>query len=560
MTLCNDVLRFDLTSASPAFLRSMNRLRLDGRLCDVTVRLESVSLRGHRVLFAACSPYLRDQFLLNPNAIEVRISLPQDPRVGFDLLLSCYTGRLEVPTRDLLAYLTAASYLQMDHVVERCTQALGRYIQPLLSSRNTGILKHRKVQDDFRKWPNQAEMDYEPDKASASPISDGSNEQKPEGPQQLPDCTVPWPQAGLDDEGLSCVEGHTAKHGADESHTVDIVAAGCEADESPQNFCMVKLEVLSDDEIDETGSLGKVSGGVGDCSINTEIVSPARDDYYIHSTLDTKDTVADDSIEEPYREYVSSAGRSTPTQEAESTKELPGVTYLQMPTEDAGFMGTLPEQSEDVAGKLEAVANGRGKVTRSGRTLPLRLLMPSLHHKAPISSSTAITQRHFECGKCLKGFSHIEGLWAHMRSHKIFLCPRCGREFTQSSNLTRHLRIHTGVKPFACNLCGRCFTQKSSLQDHMNLHSGDRPHRCRYCRAGFAHKPALRRHLREQHNKSCAENALQDTVGRLTPLNMLTAEETPVVSETRDYHKVCSSEGQFSLRRPSWTEGSSGSI
>ncbi|KAM9257781.1 zinc finger and BTB domain-containing protein 12 [Morus bassanus] len=129
MSSCAEVLRFQLPGHEAAALRSMNRLRAEERFCDVTIVARSLRFRGHRVILAACSPFLRDQFLLNP-AAELRVSLAHSARVLADLLLSCYTGALEFAGRDLVNYLTAASYLQMEHVVERCRGALARFIQP----------------------------------------------------------------------------------------------------------------------------------------------------------------------------------------------------------------------------------------------------------------------------------------------------------------------------------------------------------------------------------------------------------------------------------------------
>ena len=54
--------------------------------------------------------------------------------MGRRLLLSCYTGVLEVPLRELVGYLTAASALQMSQVVERCAQAVSQYLDPTLAN------------------------------------------------------------------------------------------------------------------------------------------------------------------------------------------------------------------------------------------------------------------------------------------------------------------------------------------------------------------------------------------------------------------------------------------
>lgn len=46
------------------------------------------------------------------------------------LLQSCYTGTLIFHSKDIVNYLTAASYLQMEHIVEKCRGALSMYMQP----------------------------------------------------------------------------------------------------------------------------------------------------------------------------------------------------------------------------------------------------------------------------------------------------------------------------------------------------------------------------------------------------------------------------------------------
>lgn len=49
--------------------------------------------------------------------------------VVYDLLQSCYTGILQFSSEEIVNYLTAASYLQMEHIVERCRGALKKYMQ-----------------------------------------------------------------------------------------------------------------------------------------------------------------------------------------------------------------------------------------------------------------------------------------------------------------------------------------------------------------------------------------------------------------------------------------------
>ncbi|NXA34787.1 ZBT26 protein, partial [Eudromia elegans] len=125
----SDILHFKFDNYGDSMLQKMNKLREENKFCDVVVHIDDVEVYGHKIVFAAGSPFLRDQFLLNDSR-EVKISILQSSEVGRQLLLSCYSGILEFPEMELVNYLTAASFLQMSHIVERCTQALWKFIKP----------------------------------------------------------------------------------------------------------------------------------------------------------------------------------------------------------------------------------------------------------------------------------------------------------------------------------------------------------------------------------------------------------------------------------------------
>lgn len=124
------ILQFRFACYADSMLQKMNLLRHQKRFCDVTVRLNDLEVQGHKVVFAAGSSFLRDQFILQQDSDEVQITMSQEASVGHQLLLSCYTGQLEFPELELVNYLTVASFLQMGHVVEQCTQALSKFIKP----------------------------------------------------------------------------------------------------------------------------------------------------------------------------------------------------------------------------------------------------------------------------------------------------------------------------------------------------------------------------------------------------------------------------------------------
>ncbi|XP_049620112.1 zinc finger and BTB domain-containing protein 26 [Syngnathus scovelli] len=129
------ILQFHFATFGDSMLQKMNLLRHQRRFCDVTVRINQLTVPGHKVVFAAGSSFLRDQFILQQDSNEVQISMIQEAKVGQQLLLSCYTGQLEFPELELVNYLTVASFLQMGHIVEQCTQALNKFIKPQPSHR-----------------------------------------------------------------------------------------------------------------------------------------------------------------------------------------------------------------------------------------------------------------------------------------------------------------------------------------------------------------------------------------------------------------------------------------
>ncbi|XP_053328725.1 zinc finger and BTB domain-containing protein 6 [Spea bombifrons] len=124
----SDILHFQFEQQGDGVLHKMNILREQNLFCDVSISINDAEFHGHKVVFAACSTFMRDQFLLNQSR-HVHITILQNAEVGQKLLMSCYTGVLEVRKNELLKYLTAASYLQMVHIVEKCTEALSRYLQ-----------------------------------------------------------------------------------------------------------------------------------------------------------------------------------------------------------------------------------------------------------------------------------------------------------------------------------------------------------------------------------------------------------------------------------------------
>ncbi|KAI1882364.1 hypothetical protein AGOR_G00249920 [Albula goreensis] len=116
--------RVEFPDFSCSILQKLNQQRQLGQLCDITVVIQGRHYRAHRAVLAASSPYFCDQVLLKNSQ---RVVLPDVMHhcVFESLLQSCYTGSLQLPAGEVVGYLTAASFLQMWHVVDKCTELLG---------------------------------------------------------------------------------------------------------------------------------------------------------------------------------------------------------------------------------------------------------------------------------------------------------------------------------------------------------------------------------------------------------------------------------------------------
>ncbi|XP_053190410.1 myoneurin [Scomber japonicus] len=112
-------------AARAAVLDNLNQQREEGRLCDLSIQVQGQVFRAHRCVLAASSPYFHDQVLLK-NVTTVSLPSVMDPVAFESVLSSAYTGQLSIVHDDIVNYVTVASFLQMWHIVDKCTEILKR--------------------------------------------------------------------------------------------------------------------------------------------------------------------------------------------------------------------------------------------------------------------------------------------------------------------------------------------------------------------------------------------------------------------------------------------------
>ncbi|KAL4629612.1 zinc finger and BTB domain-containing protein 12 isoform X1 [Arapaima gigas] len=550
-----EVLCFRLPGHGDATLQNMNTLRSRQHFCDITiVASDQQTFRGHKVVLAACSPFLRDQFLLNPSS-ELQVSMLHSSSVVCQLLQSCYTGILQFSPKEIVNYLTAASYLQMEHVVEKCRGALSQYLQPRVPSPSGTIkleenqssplceggrhLSHTKSPPPSQLAPlvlpsrrnSQAcvDMRTQSDLRKDSPV-DGNIavlKVKPAGPseefeeeEEREDYEVFQVCIEDDEEGMEDKRGEDDVGEVGSGPAVSLDSRFQETAVSREKGCDGEGEQMGDHMGGGVGREGyriwkRKQGDQRGSRVRgfrhrkrqvreRRLTGPHfQDEWHIPITENIMGNYG--LVQSDFNHGATKSASSSffPSCDLSQTggDRVPHVGY--------GISESRAENIAEEHGSDNSPAHfGLDNSGNQGLGIPSTREESESESVAVVGSTSS--GGPVSCDPCGLTFPSAESLTLHARSaHPLFVCPRCGKQFNHASNLNRHMSIHRGNKSHCCHLCHKTFTQKSTLCDHMNLHSGERPHRCSYCHVRFAHKPALRRHLKEQHGKTTAQNCME---------------------------------------------------
>uniref|UniRef100_A0A3B1IM34 BCL6A transcription repressor b n=1 Tax=Astyanax mexicanus TaxID=7994 RepID=A0A3B1IM34_ASTMX len=136
-------------------LFNFNRLRSRNILTDVTIVVGGQQFHAHKTVLMACSGYFYTLFVNTQKSDPMVISLDTkvDPN-GFAILLEfMYTSCLTLKERYILATLSTAIYLQMEHMVETC--------QKFMESRGLSVKQPREeVQASHTSLPQDVSFSF----------------------------------------------------------------------------------------------------------------------------------------------------------------------------------------------------------------------------------------------------------------------------------------------------------------------------------------------------------------------------------------------------------------
>ncbi|XP_015273909.1 PREDICTED: zinc finger and BTB domain-containing protein 6 [Gekko japonicus] len=402
MAADSDVLHFQFEQQGDAVLQKMNLLRQQNLFCDVSIYINDTEFQGHKVIFAACSTFMRDQFLLSQSQ-QVRITILQSAEVGRKLLLSCYTGALEVKKKELLKYLTAASYLQMVHIVEKCTEALSRYLEIDVSVEGNSRSPEKCHSSDMDLGGKDANLDkdceiIEISEDSSVNLEDNIKQEKGDVQQQPLQNLVP--------------ERKDVK--SPEISTVEI-------EYKDDEICIFQMDSINAPGV-ENEQYSQPS-----TSSKTNLYFPETQHSLINSTVESR------------------------------ISEVAGGQF-------PGFRGVNPEGAVSAVGGFQNPEDSGYSWRHQCPKCPRGFLHLDnyLRHLKMHKLFLCL-----QCGKTFtqkKNLNrHIRG---HM-GIRPFQCMVCLKTFTAKSTLQDHLNIHSGDRPYKCHCCDMDFKHKSALKKHL---------------------------------------------------------------------------------------------
>ncbi|XP_030913116.1 zinc finger and BTB domain-containing protein 43 [Geospiza fortis] len=452
--------RVEFPDFSSTILQKLNQQRQQGQLCDVSIVVQGHLFRAHKAVLAASSPYFCDQVLLKNSR---RIVLPDvmNPRVFENILLSTYTGRLVMPVPEIVSYLTAASFLQMWHVVDKCTEVLEGNPTVLCQKMNHGSDHQSPSSSSYNGLVETFELGSggQTEFHKVQELRDGENEEessKDELSCQLTEHEYLPSNSSTEHDRLST--GMTSQDG--EEGTSDSAEYQYSRPMyskpsimSHKRWIHVKPERFEQDceGVDNPYDEHQVSESINTIQTDHSIQSSGVEDFHIgDKKMETEfDEQADESN---YDEQVDFYGSSM--------EEFSG--------ERAD--GNLSAHRQDLM-----MAAGYGE---------------SIDMAAGIKEETSLT-----------GFSHAD---------KLYLC-QCGKSFTYKSQRDRHMSMHRGLRPYGCGVCDKKFKMKHHLVGHMKIHTGIKPYECNICGKRFMWRDSFHRHVTSCTKSYQASKAEQST-------------------------------------------------
>ncbi|XP_069738800.1 zinc finger and BTB domain-containing protein 45-like isoform X1 [Phaenicophaeus curvirostris] len=523
-----------LQNFSRSLLETLNGQRLGGLFCDVTVRIREASLRAHRCVLAAGSPFFHDKLLLGHSAIEVPPVVPSG--AVRQLVEFLYSGCLVVARSEALQILTAASVLQIKTVIDECTQIISQSRFPKTIPLRPHLDPPPSLQPHSQsRFPKMIPLQPHLDPPQPQPDPPPSLQPPPDPPQPPPDPPQPPPDPSQPHpDPPPSLQPHS------QSRFLKTIPLQPHLDPSQPHLDP------SQPHPDPPPSLRPHSQSRFPKTIPPQL---HPDPPQLH--LDPLQPHLDPS--QPHLDPPQPHPDPLPSLRSHSQSRFPKTIPLQPhldppqlhpdllqphldppqphldppqppldPPPPPKLLVVPPDPTLHLA-SLEPSPSFHPRKQRQ----PLRLQLPLKDEDdddeedptpAPFASFLGANevflapwphQEKFGGASSSEAPSRVVGTEGgggkvggdpregpSRGPEASYQCGHCHKSFSSRKNYAKHMFIHSGEKPHQCSICWRSFSLRDYLLKHMVTHTGVRAFQCAVCSKRFTQKSSLNVHMR----------------------------------------------------------------
>ncbi|XP_032090445.1 zinc finger and BTB domain-containing protein 45 [Thamnophis elegans] len=523
-----------LQNFSKSLLETLNGQRLGGHFCDVTVHIQEATLRAHRCVLAAGSPFFHDKLLLGYSEIEVPPVVPS--QVVRQLVEFMYSGSLVVAQSEALQILTAASILQIKTVIDECTQIISQNrspkpptVAPAVPLSLPRVLPGKPQEQQPKEVIGSLSRPGDLDSAHLEPpkllcasevrykLRDLLSSQHREARTAACEGSISEGDAG--GSYLHSTESAPSCHSRKQrqpvrlqlSETMPVIIKdeeegsgegpeGSEAEREAKLSCFAECSgsgPFAADFSDQAKDSGVSSGPDRKESLHLDYATPEGQDFFGNQDVFSESFIPSWQGEESGEEATVSTSRDRDkfhpdcNVEASNLRNLTGEFKQDLSGSTSGF----PPRSS---------GGGPEALTFVSSLGIQRELKAEVTNTSTVTSNTSIFQFHLpQPGGVAQTFYSIQQQQQQQQqdsgaSNMVQLSPNTmvtsalhgGEQQSQQPGTSRCLE-----PSYQCSHCQKTFSSRKNYTKHMFIHSGEKPHQCSICWRSFSLRDYLLKHM-----------------------------------------------------------------
>ncbi|XP_050455573.1 longitudinals lacking protein, isoforms A/B/D/L-like isoform X37 [Cataglyphis hispanica] len=440
-------------------IQNFDTLLESGTLVDCTLAAEGKTLKAHKVVLSACSPYF--ECLLSEHYDKHPVFILKD--VKFKELKAMmdymYRGEVNISQDQLAALLKAAESLQIKGLSESKTAGSSKaesrpqktVSQPIARVSPSLDIPHASsgLTIEKNKVPRQS--------MAQGPVGDiPEDTASPQGPKRL--CSREGSQSPTTRKRKRFRRGSLG-----EDNTLEMQDASNSSD-MPQQMGVPALGItpVADEKVhaDSTDSLGR-------SALMTQLTKPA--DEMLQLPLEKPEP--NDSLIEPKSEYLEESEECVEDltldddmndlndMEQDNNRAGPSHDPTQHP---AGLGAWHVTGDRSNAGGVVDMLRGGAATGATDEIFVTPQEATAQQQRDSQETRSAVTQQYYEqLPQCVSNPDD-------MRQNRSYPCHKCGNVFTRKNNLYNHLKFQCGQLPrFNCPYCSYRTKHSSNVRSHV---------------------------------------------------------------------------------------------